>query len=117
MIHDSGIVKMKIVLLLSISIVFYLQSSNVVAIRHYLGMGQSILENFEIQDADHLIHTASTDSVIICMYVCTQNTQCLSFSYNAASLACRLYDAVYGSEEKGTPMTGTRHYNVGENGK
>ena len=32
-------------------------------------------------------------------------------------MACKLFDAVYGSFEKGTNAPGTRQYNIVENGK
>ena len=107
----------KIVLILFTLIVNHVGNMTAISARNFLGMEQSILVNFEIQDPDHLIHSTSTESVILCMTECTQNSECLSFSYNIVSLACRLYSAVYGSNEKGTGTTGTRHYNVGEDGK
>ena len=47
---------------------------------------------------DDLINSTSAKSEIVCMYVCVQNSLCLSFSYNDMSFACKLYDVVYGNE-------------------
>ena len=106
----------KIVLLISNLLVYYLANVNATML-NYFGMVQGVLNNFEIQDPDHLIQSTSKVSVFICMSECTKNSQCLSFSYNKDSQSCMLYDVVYGSEERGVGTTATKHYDVGERGK
>ena len=83
----------------------------------YLGLGLVVLEDIEIQDENHLIETSTAETITVCFYNCTKQSDCMSFSYNSESQICRLYNAVYGSGEKGVPSTGTRHYDIGENGK
>lgn len=83
----------------------------------FVGVEQSILENFEIQDSEHMIMASTATSVSLCIQNCISDKRCMSVSYNNDTCVCLSYDVIYGSAEKGVASTYTRHYHVGENCK
>lgn len=102
---------------LSLAIILIQNIDAVFAISKYFGLGKSVLDDVDIQDPSHTILTTTAVSVTVCFYFCAKDSQCMSFSYNTESQICKLYDVVYGSGEKGVVSDGTRHYDVGVNGK